>query len=71
MVARAKDTTNRAIIYCRVSTSAQEEDGTSLDTQEDAGRAHCVSRKYEIVAVFREMFSGAELMQNSDAGNLE
>ena len=50
----------RAIVYCRVSTSRQEEDGTSLDTQEAAGRAYCAERGYAVVAVFREVYSGAE-----------
>ena len=30
----------RAVIYSRVSTDAQERDGTSLDTQEDSSREY-------------------------------
>jgi DNA invertase Pin-like site-specific DNA recombinase len=30
----------RCVIYCRVSTDAQERDGTSLDTQERARREY-------------------------------
>ncbi|MEM1202972.1 MAG: recombinase family protein [Acidobacteriota bacterium] len=43
----------RAVIYVRVS-SADQVEGYSLDTQEDACRAYCHRRHLEIVQVFRE-----------------
>ncbi len=44
-------------IYCRVSTDPQE-DNTSLDEQEAAGRAYCASNGLVIGMVHRETFSG-------------
>src|SRR5688500_17541249 len=53
----------RAVIYCRVSTSKQEEDGTSLGTQEAACRAYCAERGYEVVGAFSDTYTGAEYRQ--------
>jgi site-specific DNA recombinase len=50
-----------ALLYVRVSTKGQEDDGTSLDTQEQACRAHAESLGYAVAQVFREVYSGAEL----------
>ena len=36
--------TQRAAIYCRVSSRGQADEGTSLDTQEAAARAYCAER---------------------------
>jgi site-specific DNA recombinase len=44
-------------IYCRVSTDPQE-DNTSLDEQEAAGRAYCLEHGYIVGMVHREVFSG-------------
>lgn len=52
-----------AALYIRVSTTRQEDSGTSLDTQEAACRAYCEKRGYDVVAVYREVFSGAELLR--------
>jgi site-specific DNA recombinase len=52
----------RAAIYCRVSTSAQAEDGTSLDSQEEKCRAYCKQNGYNVLGVYREEgVSGATL----------
>ena len=48
----------RFIIYCRVSTASQE-DGTSLDTQEVAGREFVAKVDGAIVEVIREVVSGS------------
>src|SRR5687767_4744632 len=53
-------TAPRAAIYCRVSTSAQEEDGTSLDTQDAHCRAYAADHGYQIVGVFRDVYTGAK-----------
>lgn len=37
---RAEQAAKAALIYCRVSTKGQEEDGTSLDSQEAACMRH-------------------------------
>jgi site-specific DNA recombinase len=50
-------------IYCRVSTGRQEEDGTSLDTQEERCRAFALANGYDIntAHVYREVYTGTEL----------
>jgi site-specific DNA recombinase len=55
------ETAPTALIYVRVSTKGQEDDGTSLDTQERACREHAASLGYAVAQVFREVYSGAEL----------
>lgn len=50
-----------ALIYCRVSTRLQEEEGTSLDSQEAACVTHAKSLGYSIGRVTREVYTGAEL----------
>ncbi len=52
---------SRAAIYCRVSTAKQEDEGTSLETQEAACRALAADRGYAVAMVYREVFTGAEL----------
>jgi len=44
-------------IYCRVSTDDQE-DNTSLDEQEAAGRQYCAEHHLIVGIVHREVFSG-------------
>jgi site-specific DNA recombinase len=44
-------------IYCRISTDPQE-DGTSLDEQERAGREYCAKHGLTIGMVHRETFTG-------------
>lgn len=53
----------RAAIYCRVSTPGQEEDGTSLQTQEERCRAYIAEHGYALdeAHVYRDVHSGAEL----------
>ena len=52
-----------AAIYVRVSTAKQDDAGTSLETQEAACRAYCEKRGYDIAGVYREVFSGTELVR--------
>ena len=53
----------RAGIYVRVSTGGQEQDGTSLETQEAACRAYAAQHGYIVSEghVYREVHSGADL----------
>src|SRR5215212_6954052 len=51
--------TSRAHIYCRVSSAGQE-DGYSLDTQEQACRAWCAERGLTVASVAREVWSGGD-----------
>src|SRR6266536_5313802 len=48
----------RAIIYCRVSTDKQEQDGESLDYQEEKCKQYAELHDIEIVLVLREAKSG-------------
>jgi site-specific DNA recombinase len=53
--------TARAAIYVRVSTEAQSrEDNYSLGTQEEECGTYCAEHGYEVVEVYREVFSGTE-----------
>lgn len=44
----------QAIIYLRVSTTGQVEDGVSLDAQESKARAWCELNDYQVKAVFTD-----------------
>ncbi|HYX71750.1 MAG TPA: recombinase family protein, partial [Nitrososphaera sp.] len=50
-----------ALIYCRVSTVKQEEEGTSLDSQAAACIEHAEKLGYFVARITKEVFSGAEL----------
>jgi site-specific DNA recombinase len=53
----------RAAIYCRVSTSGQQENG-SLEEQEARGRTWCAEHGYSILDqehIYREVFSGEDI----------
>jgi len=60
--------TPRCIIYCRVSTDAQERDGTSLDTQERACAHYAVQQGWTVVAAVRDTASGFSLERPALAG---
>ncbi len=51
----------RAVLYARVSTDEQAETGTSLESQVEAGLAYAVKARLEIVAIFREDYTGTTL----------
>lgn len=51
----------RCVIYSRVSTDAQEREGTSLDTQEEACRAHAEAQGWLVVDAVRDTASGFTL----------
>lgn len=55
----------RAAIYCRVSTGAQEAEGTSLASQEAACRRYASEHGYTVAEahVYREVHTGAELWE--------
>jgi site-specific DNA recombinase len=55
----------RAALYLRVSSVGQEQDGTSLDTQEERDRAHAAAQGYAVDEghVYREVYSGVELWE--------
>ena len=51
----------RALVYSRVSTDAQERDGTSLDTQESACVEYAESNGWMVVERIRDTASGFTL----------
>jgi site-specific DNA recombinase len=51
----------QALVYCRVSTKGQEQDGTSLDSQEAACVREVQALGYALGRVTKEIYSGAEL----------
>ena len=53
----------RAAIYCRVSTDKQEEDGTSLATQEQRCRQYAAEKGYQVAEVYRDVHTGTELWE--------
>lgn len=48
----------RAIIYCRVSTDKQEQDGESLDYQEEKCRQYADTHSIEVITALKEAKSG-------------
>jgi len=52
----------KAAIYCRVSTTMQE-DNYSLPTQEDACRKHAAVLGYTVAALYQDIHSGYELWE--------
>ncbi len=59
----------KAIVYSRVSTDAQERDGTSLDTQERACVEFATERGWDIVRKVRDSASGS-LLEREGLGDL-
>lgn len=51
----------RAIIYARVSTDEQAESGTSIDNQVDKSLAYAAAHNMNVVATFKEDYSGKGL----------
>ena len=51
----------RAIIYSRVSTDAQERDGTSLDTQEHASQEYVAAIGWMLLEAIRDTANGSSL----------
>jgi site-specific DNA recombinase len=50
-----------AILYARVSTDEQAEKGTSLDSQMDACRKYASSHGMEVIAEFKDDFTGSRI----------
>jgi site-specific DNA recombinase len=54
-----------ALIYARVSTTKQGEEGTSLESQVSACVAHAEKHGYSVGRITKEVYSGAELFDRS------
>jgi site-specific DNA recombinase len=50
----------RALLYCRVSTDRQAEEGYSLDIQEESMIRFCMAKSIEVVMIFRDDESGKD-----------
>jgi site-specific DNA recombinase len=61
MIASA-DRPMRVAVYCRVSSAGQE-DNSSLATQEASCRAYAAERGWEVVAIYRDVFTGAAIFE--------
>jgi site-specific DNA recombinase len=59
-----------ALIYCRVSTRSQSEEGTSLEGQEDECVAHALKLGYELGPIFREVHSGFDMFDRPQLNEL-
>ena len=53
----------RAVIYCRVSSKSQEEDGHGLESQETRCREHAKSKGYDVEAAFPDTITGGDFMK--------
>jgi site-specific DNA recombinase len=59
----------RAAIYCRVS-SDQQEDNSSLPTQETACRQYCAEHGYQVAGVFADVHTGAQYRERPELSRL-
>lgn len=53
----------QAVVYCRVSTDKQEDNGTSLESQAAEGVKHAESLGYTVARVVQEQHTGRELWE--------
>jgi site-specific DNA recombinase len=62
----------RAAIYVRVSTGRQEENGTSLETQEERCLEYCKDHKYRTnhKLIYRDVWTGAEYYERPELTRL-
>ena len=66
---KGSESTNRAVVYCRVSTREQATEGVSLDAQESALRAYCALRSLDVAAVVVDAgVSGGKAMAAREGG---
>ncbi|QBY01109.1 recombinase family protein [Rhodophyticola sp. CCM32] len=57
-VANTKNEPMKAVIYCRVSSKAQESEGHGLESQETRCRQYAEAKGYEVAAVFPDTITG-------------
>jgi site-specific DNA recombinase len=56
------DLPKRVAVYCRVSSAGQE-DNSSLATQEASCRSYATEQGWEVVAIYRDVFTGAAVFE--------
>ena len=54
----SQQTPKQAIIYCRVSSKGQQDEGHGLESQETRCRQHAEAKNYEVAAVFPDTITG-------------
>ncbi len=60
-----------AIIYCRVSSERQKNEGHGLDGQEQRCRLYCGQKQYKVERVFKDSFTGGgDFMERPAMGDL-
>jgi len=62
--------TKRAVIYCRVSTKEQVDEGNSLTTQERLCKEFALKNGYEIAEIFRERGESAKTTNRTELQRL-
>ena len=60
----------KAVIYCRVSTKEQAEEGNSLVTQEKNCKEYALKNGYEIAAIFVEQGESAKTIDRTELKRL-
>lgn len=60
----------KAVIYCRVSTKEQVEEGNSLTTQERICKEYAISNGYEVVVTYREQGESAKTADRTELQKL-
>jgi site-specific DNA recombinase len=70
MLSTVQTATKRAALYPRVSTGAQETEGSSLETQEEAMRRYAAERGYAVEHVLTEIHTGTELWERPQLSKL-
>jgi len=60
-------TYSKALIYCRVSSERQKNEGHGLESQEHRCREYCTSKGYQVDKVFYDSVSGGGDFMNRPA----
>lgn len=65
-----KNTLKKAVIYCRVSTKEQVDDGNSLSTQEKICREYALKQGFEVDTIFIEKGESAKTVDRTELQHL-
>jgi len=60
----------KAVVYVRVSTKEQVDEGNSLSTQEKICREYCLKNEYEVAEIFREQGESAKTADRTELQKL-
>src|SRR3954447_14380204 len=70
VTAHAPAATIRVAIYCRVSTTRQEEEGTSLQSQRERCERYAAEHGWTVVDVYSDTYSGGDLYNRKELSAL-